>query len=361
MVFLQTMDSYASPGKSRTAGIIITHILLWGLFGFMLLFYQPLSWGVKLPSVFWVKQCTNLLLLLVLFYANYLYFVPTLLFRRQSGWFIGWIFAALVISLGLAYLLESYLHVREQFDRMRNNHTPRVREWVDGFILLTALLVLGISTSIAAVQRWQKDARLSEELQRQQTSAELSFLKAQINPHFFFNTLNSIYALTFTDISMSREGLHKLSRMMRYLLYETQQNEASLQQEINFIKDHIELMKLRLHPNVHVVFQEPILVSDYVIAPMLLFPFVENAFKHGISTTQPSNILIRLSVQENELELQVENPVFLGERSITGHEGGIGLSNTKRRLQLLYPEKYQLKIDDNKDGLYSVTLSLQLS
>lgn len=349
-----------SIGKLRIIGI---HVALWGLFSFALMIYQPLSWSVALPAVFWVRQVLHTALLVALFYINYFYAVPRLLFRKHTLWFICWIVVALLFALSFGYLLEDVLDVHTKLEQVLHLPQPRRREWFDGFILTTSLLFLGISTSIAVVQRWQRDSRLGEELQRQQISAELAYLRAQINPHFFFNTLNSIYALSFSDIASAREALHKLSRMMRYLLYETKQHESSLLKEIGFIKDHVALMQLRLHRNIVIDFQATDLESDLYIAPMLLLPFVENGFQHGVSTTQQGTITVRIHVLDNVLHMHVSNPIIRQEAIAQEQtpEGGIGLSNTCRRLELLYPGKHELRIaEDKQKSTYTVDLTIEL-
>jgi len=343
----------------RTWGIVFTHVLLWILLGFILLFYPPLSWGIKLPTAFWIKHSSLILLFVIIFYSNYLVFVPKLLFKNNRSFFILWLLLALFLGQCLTFLLDKWLNFQEVMANARQRPL-RHEELVDGFTLMFSLLVLGISTTVAAVRQWQLEARLKDELQKQQIASELSFLKAQINPHFFFNTLNNIYALSFSDVERSREALHKLSRMMRYLLYETAQNEASLLQELKFLKDHIELMKLRLQANNQVVYTETTLSQDYKIAPMLLLPFVENAFKHGISATKPSEIRIDVSVKNQTLHLMVSNT--LQEKTTSLEGSGIGLQNTKRRLKLLYPERYRLSISKiANDTVYQVDLTLLLS
>lgn len=344
----------------RTVGIVFTHILLWGFLGFILLFYPPLSWGIKLPMVFWIKHVCIILSLVIIFYCNYQLFTPKLLFRNQRIFFFLWLLAAVLLGQGVVLLVDRLLNLPGEMAKLMRR-APRHDNLFDGFMLMLSLLVLGVSTTLAAVRQWQQDARLKDELQKQQIASELSFLKAQINPHFFFNTLNNIYALSYSDVELSREALHKLSRMMRYLLYETAQNETSLSEELKFLKDHIELMKLRLHPNNHVIYDEPVLSQDYTIAPMLLLPFVENAFKHGVSATKASEIKIEVIIVDTSLRLRVTNTLHTHEN--TSLEGsGIGLQNTKRRLNLLYPDKHHLLIRHvGGEGVYEVDLTLKLS
>jgi sensor histidine kinase YesM len=149
--------------------------------------------------------------------------------------------------------------------------------------------------------------------------------------------------------------------MMRYLLYETQQDTSLLSQEVSFVKDYIELMKIRMQRSSNVIFQEPVTDKEYSIAPMLLLPFIENAFKHGVDATQTAEIRVELHVQKGILTLKTFNRIFQDKNSISMESGGIGLANTQRRLNLLYPEKHTLTIDENKtDNTYQVLLSINL-
>lgn len=350
-------------GKSRKVVTIFVHVLAWALFGFTLIFYHPLTWNVKLPNVFWAKQTAQLCILVILFYVNSYYFVPKYLLKNNPAPFTFWIVIATPFALYLLYNIEAWLHVSEAMSHvMKRPGPPGRRGILDGFALMTILLVLGISTSLAVIQRWQRDALLREDLEKQQIRSELSFLKAQINPHFFFNTLNNIYALSFTDVTLSRDALLKLSRMMRYLLYETQSDKAVLNNEISFLKDYIELMKLRLHGSTEVIFHEPKLLKDYMIAPMMLLPFIENAFKHGISAFQQTSILIEIEVEKDILQLRVQNNVFHEKNALAMDSGGIGLANTKRRLDLLYSGKHKLSIEDNKaENNFYIELQIDMS
>ncbi|TKT91820.1 sensor histidine kinase [Dyadobacter frigoris] len=350
-------------GTSKKVVTIFVHLLAWALFGFTLIFYHPLTWNVKLPDVFWAKQTAHLCILVILFYVNTYYFVPEYLLKNKLVPFSMWIVAATLFALYLIYNFDGLLHVSQEMEKiMRRPRPPGRKGILDGFLLMTVLLVLGISTSLAVIQRWQRDALLREDMEKQQIRSELSFLKAQINPHFFFNTLNNIYALSFTDVTLSRDALLKLSRMMRYLLYETQSDKAVLNNEISFLKDYIELMKLRLHGSTEVIFQEPKLLKDYMIAPMMLLPFIENAFKHGISAFQQTSILIEIEVEKDILQLRVQNNVFHEKNALVMDSGGIGLSNTKRRLDLLYSGKHKLTIEDNKaENNFYIELQIDMS
>jgi len=354
----------------------LIHVLAWGLLALTLLVFQPSAGHVVLPAAYWVKQGLLLVLWVAAFYLTSRVSVPRLLLRGHSGWFVVAL-AGTALSLVLAgRALEQALHLpelmRQAFhaadaaagrlpQRPQGPRPPRSR--FDLVSLLITLLVLGIATAISMVQHWQQEARLRERLDQQRVEAELSLLKAQINPHFFFNTLNNIYSLTLIDGEQARAALHRLSRMMRYVLYDTANGEALLSQEVAFIQDYITLMQLRLTDRVRVVFEHPEPVREVRIAPMLLLPFVENAFKHGVAATQASSIHIILrQPTSGQLEVVVRNTLLPVTSTDLAGSNGIGLVNTRRRLDLLYPGRYSLRVDQHTpQNEFAVELELQVA
>nr|WP_315224118.1 histidine kinase [uncultured Flavobacterium sp.] len=332
------------------------HILGWLLLGFIMLFYIPITWNVVLPSVFWLWQMILLVLLIFIFYSNAKIIVPKTIIKDNTSLFLVWTFLIIFVMQLIAYFYtsETDLHTKVGqvlgFKKYRN-------PYFDNYVLMLTLLVLGISTSWAMLHHWQKAAQHKQKLEQDKTMAELAMLKAQINPHFFFNSLNSIYSLTYTDIEDSRNALHTLSRMMRYLLYSTEER-TTLLKEAEFMKDFIALMKLRSNSKLTITAEIPEKIHDYPIVPMLLLPLVENAFKHGIHATDKSEIYISLSQNGSHLEFEVENTYF--EKTFTTDEGGIGLTNTKRRLHLIYPNKHTLIAGIAKNGKYNVKLQITL-
>ncbi|WP_316751181.1 sensor histidine kinase [Pedobacter gandavensis] len=351
--------------KSRSYITVLLHFLLWGLFAFILLFYHPLSWNIRLPLQFWIKQGLVLVILMVVFYLNSYVLVPRLLLRNKNILFIVIVLAIALLAGPLVKALENILHLPLLMEQaVRKVGIPRLPKRDDGvdlFLVMMILLIVGISTSLTLIQKWQADKQLRELLEKEKISSELSFLKAQINPHFFFNTLNNIYALSHVDVEASRKALHKLSRMMRYLLYETQQGITPLSKELSFISDYIELMRLRLTDTVKISFEKPVLNEELMVAPMLFLPYIENAFKHGISTLSPSEIRIAIKMNGQRLEMTVENSIFKEQGALADPYGGIGLANTKRRLDLLYPEKYTFSAAKSEPGnVFIVHLTLIL-
>ncbi|TDO83040.1 histidine kinase [Flavobacterium chryseum] len=350
------MSTNISKNISRPYLFAGIHILGWLLLGFIMLFYIPITWNVILPSVFWLWQMIVLFLLIIIFYSNAKIVVPKTIIKDHTSPYLLWAFIAVVVMQFIAYFFTSQtdLHTKVSlvlgFKKYRN-------PYFDNYVLMLTLLVLGISTSWAMLQHWQKAAQHKQKLEQDKTMAELAMLKAQINPHFFFNSLNSIYSLTYTDIEDSRNALHTLSRMMRYLLYSTEET-TTLLKEAEFMRDFIALMKLRANSKLTITTDIPEKIHDYPIVPMLLLPLVENAFKHGVHATDKSEIHISLRQNGSILEFKVENTYF--EKSSTSDEGGIGLTNTKRRLHLIYPQKHSLVAGIAKNGMYNVKLQITL-
>lgn len=331
---------------------LLIHVLVWGLFGLTFLLFQPLTGRLTLPPQFWVKQGLMFAVWVATFYLTARVTVPRLLFQGRTGWFILALcvttLAVLLFSRFLEEVLDLPALINKAFEaaagrpRLLRQHGPRF----DSMGLLTTMFVLGISTCITVVQKLQKDAQIRQTLEQQRVSSELSMLKAQINPHFFFNTLNNIYALTLLDGEEARSAIHRLSRMMRYVLYDTANGTTLLSQEVAFVQDYITLMQLRLDERVTVTFERPEPVRDVPLAPMLLLPFLENAFKHGVAATQASEIHVVLRQPEADVvELEVRNTRFELPSTDLAGSNGIGLANTRRRLDLLYPGHFNLKVD----------------
>jgi len=351
--------------KSKLITIVI-HILIWGVFGLMY-FFQPLSWSITVPCQLWIKQSIILGLMVIAFYLNSFVLVPRFLLKNQSSIYFLIVVGIVTIIVVLNIYVDDWLNIHQLMDAAFHKKGPpkhrggRDHSW-DFAIIATSALVLGISTSITTIQKWQKDRQVHQDLEQDRVSSELSFLKAQINPHFFFNTLNNIYALTHVNAEISRKAIHQLSRMMRYVLYDTQNSTTQLSQEIAFIKDYISLMELRLTDVVKIEFTSPAALKDTAIAPMIFLPFVENAFKHGVSATQPSHISIIVSQNDTSVELNVVNTIIKEQSNNLEEGSGIGLNNTKRRLDLLYPGKHTLIINESTtENIYLVHLTLNLS
>lgn len=333
------------------------HILTWLLLGFTLLFYIPLTWDIVLPTIFWLWQSIMLFFMIVIFYTNAKIIVPITIIKDKIGPFLLWVLFMIIVMELISYFYTSNTDLHSKMANLLGFKKYKTR-FFDNYVFTITLLVLAISTSWAMLLHWQKAAQHKQKLEQDKTMAELAMLKAQINPHFFFNSLNSIYSLTYSNIEDSRSALHTLSRMMRYLLYSTEGERTTLLKEVDFMKDFIALMKLRANSKLTITTDIPEKLHDYPIVPMLLLPLVENAFKHGIHATDKSEIHITLKQKETNLEFEVENTFF--EKNSTTDQGGIGLTNTKRRLHLVYPHKHIMTAGIDQNGKYKVNLQITL-
>lgn len=345
----------------------LIHILVWIFIAIVIFVVSPLSWKVDLPLEYWFKQGLVLFFLILLFYLNMYLFVPKVLFKGMNWQFILIAISSTLLVLFLIIQFENLINLQELMHyafRPNVPYEPRPRNFnFDMFTILLLLFGFGISTSVVAVQKWQADAELRRQMEQEKISSELSYLKAQINPHFFFNTLNNIYALTNIDVERAQKALLKLSRMMRYVLYETDKDLTLLNKELDFIKDYIELMRLRLSEKVilDIYIQEN--TEDLPIAPMLLLPFLENCFKHGISAKSESKIQISIRLEKKVLHLKTINAKFpANPNSKEKLSSGIGLNNTRRRLALIYGDKHRLAIDqENQENEFRVDLTIDLA
>lgn len=339
----------------------VLHLLVWSLLTYLLFMYPPLiRSGAKLPEHFQLKQIVHMIMMIGAYYVNSFYLIPKLLLKGRMALFAFYIVLILAFSGLFMARLEIWLDLVE---KLTHSVTRKIwhNTYIDFFGLFTTMFVLGISTSSSIIQRWNREWKIRQELETQRAVTELAYLRAQINPHFFFNTLNTIYSLTYSDADSSRKVLLKLSAMMRYLLYETKNDVTDVQHEMDFLCNYIDIMTLRLNKRTTVHVKLPTKLTQMPIAPMLLLPFIENAFKHGVDDVRPGLINVIIEQDNNGIRLHVENDIFCLNSTEETDENGIGLANTRRRLDLLYDGKYDLKVnDDSSLGKYQVNLTIAL-
>ncbi|MDH6358343.1 histidine kinase [Parabacteroides sp. PF5-9] len=226
---------------------------------------------------------------------------------------------------------------------------------VFNFVLL-AILVIGINIAIKLLFKSLRDDQKMKELEKHNLQTELEYLKHQINPHFFMNTLNNIHALVDIDTEKAKETVLELSKMMRYILYDAAQASLPLIHEIQFLTNYIELMRIRYTDQLDIHFHVPEEIPTVKIPPLLFISFIENAFKHGVSYQQKSFIHISMEIKEEELHCLIINSSF---NDVQGKQQGIGLENVRKRLHLLYGERYTLTIR-NEENEYKVLLIIPL-
>ncbi len=330
--------------ETRKQQLITTaiHILAWSLLGLILFYFTVLNGGS-------ITRGSRLIALIIyvaaVYYLNHFLLIPKLLLKRKF-WAYG---ASICVLFFLATLVPAsppppppdmipdFPRPRGPFGRTLNRETlPRL------ILFMATLLSTLLSITFRLIGHWNKRERQQTQQQAQQLQTELNFLKNQVSPHFFFNTLNSIYALTESDPELARKVIHRLSKMMRYLLYESEEtNRVSLGKEVEFLESYIELMKVRLPDSVTVNYRSKVIQPSAMLPPLLMIPLVENAFKHGVSLKKPIVVSIELEQLEGMARLTTENEILEG--SAFKEEGGIGLTNLRRRLEIIYDnDQYEL-------------------
>ncbi len=289
-----------------------------------------------------------------LFYINYLFILPTFLNRKKYLWFSLSILLLVMITAfikcGLAYYFYDIV--------IKRNGSKFVMDfWLYySSAAFVSCFFIFLSTVLKFIQDWFLNEKVKSNLENENLIAELAFLKSQINPHFLFNSLNNIYSLAYQKSEKTPEAILKLSEIMRYMLYESNEDKVALSAEIRYLENYIELQKLRFKDNIYIKFEingDPL---GLMITPLVLISFVENAFKHGIATDIENPIRIELNLSEGKLLFHVINIKSSLNKDITG---GIGLQNVQRRLSLIYKDRYRLHIDDNND-IYNCELYLNL-
>ena len=224
--------------------------------------------------------------------------------------------------------------------------------------ILLGFFMTGLNMGIKLLYRSLRDEQQMEELKRQNLQAEMDYLRYQINPHFFMNTLNNIHALIDIDTEYAKSAVIELSKMMRYVLYESGSETISLKKDIQFIENYIELMRIRYDSSIDICLDYPATIPNKVaIPPLLLIVFVENVFKHGVSYNHASFIHIRIGYRDDAVTAVISNSRH--EKSRPGTTG-IGLENVKKRLALIYQDNYTLSIDDSDPAVYTVKLIIPI-
>ena len=257
--------------------------------------------------------------------------------------------ALFFVILSTAFLDWQFFDLAYDYDYTYGQHVYQII-W---FIIIT--------TSIRVFKNYYLQRLELQELKTENLQTELNLLKAQLNPHFLFNTMNNLYGLAKRKDNRVEDGIAQLSHLLRYVIYDSDVEKINLEKEVNQIYRLIELHKLRFakEDNVKIDFQTNGNINSVEIPPMLLIPFVENAFKHGISLNRKSYVNIDLNIIDSELNFRVENIIQKEQKQINEEKSGLGLSNVKRRLELIYPENHELIVDD-RDQIYKVELRIKL-
>lgn len=346
---------------------IFLHIVFWAY-----MFLSPMQYmrGTGMPMVQYLMNCMSPLLLMILFYINFKWMTPKYFQEGKHRYY-------LIINAVLVFSFATILHYWMDYSNLlfqSGMALRRVPDAIDEFFffirdVINLTIFAAVATSISLAQSWYWADKARKDAETARVNAELSNLRNQINPHFLLNTLNNIYALTAFDQGRAQDAIQQLSTMLRHMLYDNQQELVALKDEVQFLENYVNLMKIRLPQNVEVRFDKRLPQQDVKIAPLIFVSLVENAFKHGVSPTEPSFIHISISVEMERLGddgirdvvvCLIENsnhPKTQQDRS--GH--GIGLEQVQRRLDLTYYNQYEWERGcKNNDEIYYSKLRIKL-
>lgn len=335
--------------------LLVLHAAFWAVY--ISFFIYARSSFSQTPEIDWPRifsiAAIHILPAMAFAYLTYFFLMPRILSKRNVGISIVLFIIGLIIFSYTRILLERYFidgfHQKEEY-------LYRTR-----FIVQTFFSYVSISLFVSLLRfavDWMDLQATRKEIEKEKLTAELNFLKAQVNPHFLFNTLNNLYYLAYSKSENTTEVIEKLSAMMRYMIYDSNYAQVQLNKEIDYMQNYISLEKLRLNDKVKINFNIEGDTDSTRIVPLVLITFLENAFKHGVSsTTSESWINASLTCSPGKLIFEVANKKVA---KTTEEKSGIGLQNVKRRLELSYPGQHVLEINDSPTE-YRVRLDINFS
>ena len=346
------MDKLKRNNRTKYSAYIV-HILLWTLVLILPYFFMDretlFRWDL------FILSSPEMLGWILVFYINYFILIDRFLFKGKNYQFIAYNIFLLVAVLAMTHFGNDI--VRELYQMPLRRRRRHVSPWLYHIRTSTMLVTMvGLSVALKMTYQWFIVETERKELEKAKSEAELQNLKNQISPHFLLNTLNNIYALIEFNPDKAQEAVLDLSKLLRYILYDNEKAFVPLHQEINFIKNYMDLMRIRLSDNVSL--QATFDVDETTttpIAPLLFISLIENAFKHGISGDQPSFIHFKFQEKaDGIIEFSSENSHF--PKNVSDKSGsGIGLGLVKKRLELVYPDRYIWKTEI-KDDIYATLL-----
>ncbi|MFK7809768.1 MAG: sensor histidine kinase [Saprospiraceae bacterium] len=354
--YLSHMDTTAKKNvKTQLVELFTTRVVYHSLFWLALFLLLVLldTTSQNFLFVFIVELITLAFYALVV-YFNLLYLIPNYLSEKKFFLYGSLLVLTVLITTPIKMLVLYFAFT----------YLPELQAQLlidQKWFFLTTFVIAGGSTVVKIISDWVRYQRDRKELQTQTMQSELKFLKSQINPHFLFNTLNNLYALTLKKSDKAPEIVIKLSEMMRYMLYDCNERRVMLSKEVNYIQNYLDLERLRQSADARITFKVEGRASDQKIAPLLFIPFLENSFKHGLNSSISKGFVdITLKIEDKHIDFHMVNskadtlPMQTHKRS-----GGIGLKNVRRRLQLQYPDRYALNVEDSPNA-YAVRLELEL-
>lgn len=337
--------------------VLLIHLLFWCVYS-SFFFYQIIYARTK-EEPDWTRifedLSSHIICMMIISYLNYFIFLPRFLKHRSLKQYLLEFSVPFALSMYGLWSLKKFIVHGCAFS------TPWIysQKFIVNLTLSSLLIVLFVGM-LKFAEDWFKLEAHKKEIENERLSSELRFLKAQINPHFLFNTLNNLYYLAFTQSPNTTEVIAKLSQMMRYMMYDSNHPRVPLSKEIEYMQNYISLEKLRLSTDVPILFEVRGDVGGQMIAPLIFITFLENAFKHGVSSTaQNAWVKAAIEISGKTCVYTVENSKIMETDKTVTEKSGIGLQNVKRRLDLSYPDNYELNVQESPNS-YAVELKMNL-
>jgi two-component system, LytTR family, sensor kinase len=328
---------------------LLAHLSAWGVF----LSIPILLRGRDLPPQHLRELPLGMILmfgslLITVFYTNFWLLIPRVLNRLGTRFYALSVFVSWLVFMGFSIIIKNIF--------FEQNDLIPYSAFIFPFVLIVAM-----SLSIHLLMDRAKMEQQQKERENETLKSELSFLRSQISPHFLFNIMNNVVALSRIKPEKVEPTLIQLSQLMRYMLYSSDEKKVRIAKEVDYLHSYIALQQLRFGDSIDVIFDKKgVYTEGSLIEPMLLIPFVENAFKHGVGFVEQPTINIALSFMDDTLSFSIVNPFDAGNTDVKDNDSGIGLKNVSRRLDLLYGDNHVLNITHN-DGVFKVELIIQLN
>lgn len=334
----------------KNTKVIFIHLLCWVL----ILTYQYSGYLIESASFVSIALGVSMTIIqIVEFYICYLWVYPKYLKKGKIPQLVLGVIFALGVFIAIRFLIEEILYLKWFNFHNYSDQTTTISYIIDN--IYYGISYITISAAVYSVQQNFKTEIANRKLKDEVVKSELAFLKSQINPHFLYNTLNYVYSLAIPISDKLANAILRLSDLMRYTLNESPDGRVSLVKEVEYLESYIELFKMRFEPNFFVDFNAEGIVEQKVAA-LVLIPFVENAFKHGVLNDEKHPVRIKLKVNGKRLSFEVSNKISHAQKD---HSSGVGLVNIHRRLDLIYPDQHELLISNN-GNTYKTTLIINL-
>lgn len=322
------------------------HLVFWALFLFL-----PVGDFMRMHDTVPISFFIKILFCIAIFYFNYFVVVPQLLLKNKP----------LLYALAIVVLIGTFSYIFSKFEgpppfRHNQQGIPKPpMQFKKGMHVFPNIIMFSLHILLSSVLKmyveWNASYKKQKETETEQKTSELNFLKAQLNPHFFFNSLNTIYSLSIKKSDTTPVAVLNLADLMRYMLYETNKEMVRLTDELSYIESYIELQKLRLTENNKVYYEVEGNPHGISLPPLLFICFIENAFKHGVTTSRGSEISIKFTITNNQVRMLAVNDI--NPQATKDDKSGLGIDNTLRRIKLYYPESYKLETFSKNNKFYA--------